>query len=121
MSMRAITRLFLWTTAWVWMTGLIGILPLQGTPLDHKAEIFTDTPSAREQHLQILLEHLNYPAELYWTESAPPATSQASPGRIRMAILVTVLIGGMLRFLTSGTVRRFFRETLDPLEWQSYQ
>jgi hypothetical protein len=62
----------------------------------------------------------------------PDGANAASPGAtptgvvpdgsrsLQEAIFFTLLFGSTLRFLFSDTVRRFFHETLDPMNWNSY-
>ena len=67
---------------------------------------------------------LSFPdtADFDWPEPTLPQTlSPDSQGPLQGAIFFTLLVGGILRYLMSDTVRRFFQDTFDPLNWNSYQ
>src|SRR5262249_61836864 len=114
--MRIITKPLLVAASCLFLIG-IASPNLQGTPVYNRSDPFADA-SSHEPDVETLL---SLPDILH---RPPPSSSDILPdsnGQLHGAIFLTLLAGGIFRFLISGTVRRFFQDTFDPLNWNSYQ
>jgi hypothetical protein len=90
---------------------------LQGTPVYNRSDTFP-TASTHEPDVNALL---GLPGHLHHLPSASSNIAPDSNRQLHGTIFLTLLAGGIFRFLISGTVRRFFQDTFDPLNWNFYQ
>ncbi len=111
---------FLLAAAGLLLIGLGASPELKGAPLYGPLGTFLPKSSHEALYARMLAGSRDN-VDFDWFE-APSADAVPDPqGSLRGAILVTLLVGSILRFLTSDTVRNYFRETFDPLKWDSYQ
>lgn len=117
----SITKFSLFVVSFLLTAGLVVCSDLKGASLYDPADIFPGVEPGNGPPLVILPGLPDHPVDPGRLDAALPKTGPDSQDQLRGAIFFTLLVGGILRFLISDTVRRFFRETLDPLDWQSYQ
>jgi hypothetical protein len=116
MFMPLMTRALLFAASGLFIVGIVSP-SLLGTPVYNRSDTFA-TASKHEPDVDALL---GSPDRLH---DLPPASSNIAPNsnsRLHGTIFLTLVAGGIFRFLISATVRRFFQDTFDPLNWNSYQ
>jgi hypothetical protein len=113
-------RSFLLAASCLLMAGLATRSDLQAAPVYRPSDIFLSGASGHEVFPQILLG-LPDTANPAWPEFTPTNVVPDSQTPLQGAIFFTLLVGGILRYLMSDTVHRFFQDTFDPLNWNSYQ
>jgi hypothetical protein len=113
--MRLITRTLLFTASCLFIAE-IASPNLQGTPVYNRSDTFPNV-STHEPDVEALLGSPDH----YHLPSASRNIAPDSNGKLHGTIFLTLLAGGIFRFLISGTVRRFFQDTFDPLKWNFYQ
>lgn len=119
---RFTARPFFLAASCLLMAGLATRSDLKATPVYSPPDIFLTGTSGYEPypHPQMLLSFPDT-ADFDWPEPTPTNVVPDSQGPLQGAIFFTLLVGGILRYLMSDTVRRFFQDTFDPLNWNSYQ
>jgi hypothetical protein len=117
---RFIARTFLFAASCLLMVGLTARSDLKGAPLYKPSDVFSAGASGHEPYPRVLLG-LPDTGNLDCPESAPTNVISDSQGPLQGAIFFTLLVGGIVRYLMSDIVRRFFQDTFGPLNWDSYQ
>ena len=118
MHTRPMVKAFLFVVSCAFSLMTSPLVPsLHAAPIYRPSDIF---PGERDTHGQIVLALPNT-VDLYSSGSTPSDTGSYPDSQLKGAILFLLLAGGTLKCLTSATVRRFFQDTFDPLNWNSYQ
>lgn len=117
---RFIARTFLFAASCLLMVGLAARSDLKGAPLYKPSDVFPAGASGHEPYPRVLLG-LPDTGNLDWPEFTPTNIISNSQGPLQGAIFFTLLVGGIVRYLMSDTVRRFFQDIFGPLNWNSYQ
>jgi hypothetical protein len=102
------------------LAGLVARSDLKGSPFYAQSDIFITDVAGHELYPRVVLG-LPDTFDFYWPESTPTNILSDSEGRLQDAIFFTLLAGGVLRYLMSETVRRFFQDVLNPLNWNLYE
>ena len=119
MCTRLLAKPFLFVTACLLIAGLGAGSELKAAPVYRSSDTVL-TGQVHELYPR-MLPGLPDTLDFEWSETPFTDTVPDSQGSLQGAILVTLLFGGMLRFLISDTLRQFAHETFNPLNWNSYQ
>jgi hypothetical protein len=90
---------------------------LNGAPLIMPS----DTPGPIQKLYPQMLLGGQDTVDFEWTQASSADILPDSQHSLQGFIFLALLVGSVLRFLMSDTVRRFFADTLDPMNWNSYQ
>ncbi len=117
MYTRSSAKPFLFVAACLLVSGASS--ELTGTPLYRPPDTFLTGP-VNELYPR-MLSGFQDAINFEWPQTSSADTVPDSQGSLQRAIFLTMLIGSILRFLISATVRQFARETFNPMNWSSYQ
>ena len=121
MYTRLLANSFLFVAACLMATGL-GVsseLELKDAPLFNRSNIFLNGP-VHELYPR-MLSGFQDTINFEWPELSSTNVVTDPQESLQSAIFLTLFFGGILRFLMSDSVRHFFHDTFDPINWSSYE